>query len=249
MPASRTPSASTTATTPSGIASIAARVDFGEDQDSGVARSSRAGTKRRVKAGPTTRLPAAVCERHRPAHPGAADALLQKHGGDSGGRGALKRGGGLGRERHEDVLWLVGLPVADFAFGRTLKRLSSMFGDAQSSARKGVEDIMRTISGWMGSPGSRRRRWDWEFSSPDWDFVMWTALSVFGGLASDESAFRLREAWDTAAYFYVGIPVMALAVGDRSLHPATSAPGAGRFGWSPATRPACSSSASACNRA
>jgi hypothetical protein len=44
-------------------------------------------------------------------------------------------------------------------------------------------------------------------------FVMWTALSVFGGLAADESAFRLREAWDTAAYFYVGIPVMALAVG------------------------------------
>ena len=43
--------------------------------------------------------------------------------------------------------------------------------------------------------------------------VMWTALSVLGGLVSDESAFRLREAWDTAAYFYVGIPVMALAVG------------------------------------
>jgi hypothetical protein len=43
--------------------------------------------------------------------------------------------------------------------------------------------------------------------------VMWTALSVFGGLASDEPAFRLREAWDTGAYFYFGIPVMALAVG------------------------------------
>ena len=44
-------------------------------------------------------------------------------------------------------------------------------------------------------------------------FVMWTALSVIGGLVSDESAFRLREAWDTAAYFYIGIPVMAFAVG------------------------------------
>lgn len=44
-------------------------------------------------------------------------------------------------------------------------------------------------------------------------FVMWTGLSVFGGLSSDGSAFRLREAWDTAAYFYVGIPAMALAVG------------------------------------
>src|SRR6266851_4078205 len=37
------------------MASIAVRVEIGEDQDSGVARSSRAGTKRRVKAGPTSR--------------------------------------------------------------------------------------------------------------------------------------------------------------------------------------------------
>jgi hypothetical protein len=44
-------------------------------------------------------------------------------------------------------------------------------------------------------------------------FVMWTALSIIGGLISDEPAFRLREAWDTSAYFYVGIPIMALAVG------------------------------------
>jgi hypothetical protein len=44
-------------------------------------------------------------------------------------------------------------------------------------------------------------------------FVMWAALSLIGGLALDEPAFRLREAWDTSAYFYVGIPVMALAVG------------------------------------
>src|SRR5438445_11645072 len=37
------------------MASIAVRVEIGEDQDSGVARSSRAGTKRKVKAGPTSR--------------------------------------------------------------------------------------------------------------------------------------------------------------------------------------------------
>jgi hypothetical protein len=37
------------------MASIAVRVEIGEDQDSGVARSSRAGTKRSVKAGPTSR--------------------------------------------------------------------------------------------------------------------------------------------------------------------------------------------------
>ena len=55
MPASVTPMASTTAMAPSGIASIAARVEVGEAQAAGVARSSRAGTKRRVKAGPTTR--------------------------------------------------------------------------------------------------------------------------------------------------------------------------------------------------
>src|SRR5712672_947707 len=37
------------------MASIAVRVETGEDQDSGVAKSSRAGTKRSVKAGPTSR--------------------------------------------------------------------------------------------------------------------------------------------------------------------------------------------------
>src|ERR1051325_5547852 len=55
MPASVMPMASTTAMQPSGIASIAVRVEIGDDQDSGVARSSRAGTKRSVKAGPTRR--------------------------------------------------------------------------------------------------------------------------------------------------------------------------------------------------
>ena len=48
--------ASTTAMQPSGIASIAVRVEIGDDHDSGVARSSRAGTKRNVKAGPTSRF-------------------------------------------------------------------------------------------------------------------------------------------------------------------------------------------------
>jgi hypothetical protein len=56
MPASVTPMASTTAMQPSGMASIAVRVEIGDDQDSGVARSSRAGTKRKVNAGPTRRF-------------------------------------------------------------------------------------------------------------------------------------------------------------------------------------------------
>src|SRR6202034_744059 len=57
MPALGTPMASATATAPSGISSMAARVEIGLPQLSGVARSSRAGTKRSVKAGPTTRAP------------------------------------------------------------------------------------------------------------------------------------------------------------------------------------------------
>ena len=55
MPASVTPMASTTAMQPAGMSSMAARVEIGDDQDSGVARSSRAGTKRSVNARPTRR--------------------------------------------------------------------------------------------------------------------------------------------------------------------------------------------------
>ncbi len=55
MPASVTPIASTTATTPAGMASITARVEIGRPQEAGVARSSHAGTKRSVKAQPTRR--------------------------------------------------------------------------------------------------------------------------------------------------------------------------------------------------
>src|SRR3954471_21246209 len=55
MPASVTPMASVTQMQPAGIASIAVRVEIGDDHDSGVARSSRDGTKRSVNAGPTSR--------------------------------------------------------------------------------------------------------------------------------------------------------------------------------------------------
>ena len=54
-PASLQPFASTTAMQPAGMSSIAARVDRGELHEAGVARSSRAGMKRTVKARPTTR--------------------------------------------------------------------------------------------------------------------------------------------------------------------------------------------------
>src|SRR5215207_5324419 len=55
MPASVTPNASAIAMQPSGISSMAPRVERGDDHDSGVARSSRIGTKRNVKARPTMR--------------------------------------------------------------------------------------------------------------------------------------------------------------------------------------------------
>src|SRR2546430_1266646 len=57
MPAEVTPIASATAMQPAGISSMAPRVETGLAQLSGVARSSRTGTKRSVKAGPTSRRP------------------------------------------------------------------------------------------------------------------------------------------------------------------------------------------------
>ena len=54
-PASPIPPASMTATQPAGMSSIAARVERGEDQEAGVATSSRPGMNRSVKARPTTR--------------------------------------------------------------------------------------------------------------------------------------------------------------------------------------------------
>jgi hypothetical protein len=49
---------------------------------------------------------------------------------------------------------------------------------------------------------------------------VWTGLSIWGGASSSEEGFRLREAWDVSAYFYVGIPLMALAVAAAAfVHP------------------------------
>jgi hypothetical protein len=57
MPAVATPMASATAMQPCGMASMAPRVEIGLAQLSGVARSSRTGMKRIVKAGPMMRRP------------------------------------------------------------------------------------------------------------------------------------------------------------------------------------------------
>ena len=41
--------------------------------------------------------------------------------------------------------------------------------------------------------------------------ITWVALSIVGGLTAEPSR-GLREAWDTGAYFWLGVPLMALAV-------------------------------------
>jgi hypothetical protein len=43
-------------------------------------------------------------------------------------------------------------------------------------------------------------------------FVVWIGLSILAG-ATAEIGSGAREAWDTGAYFYLGVPLMALAVG------------------------------------
>ena len=42
--------------------------------------------------------------------------------------------------------------------------------------------------------------------------LVWIGLSIWAGMSSSEFGFRLREAWDSPAYFYVGLPLMAAAV-------------------------------------
>lgn len=42
--------------------------------------------------------------------------------------------------------------------------------------------------------------------------MVWTGISIWGGISGQDAAFRTREAWDTQAYFYFGMPVMAVAV-------------------------------------
>jgi hypothetical protein len=48
-------------------------------------------------------------------------------------------------------------------------------------------------------------------------FIVWTGFSVWAGLAN-AGAFHLREAWASSAYFYVGAPLMAMAVGLAAFH-------------------------------
>ena len=47
---------------------------------------------------------------------------------------------------------------------------------------------------------------------------VWIGLSILGGIDNGAGPFRPREAWDTPAYFYVGLPLMALAVAAVGYH-------------------------------
>jgi len=42
--------------------------------------------------------------------------------------------------------------------------------------------------------------------------ITWIGLSIWSGFAGPEDGFRLHGAWDAPAYFYLGVPIMALAV-------------------------------------
>jgi len=81
------------------MASIAVWVEIGDDQDSGVARSSRAGTKGKVKAGPTSRGSPGL-KRTRAAHPDISQSLLEQNRGDGGGGHAGKGCDRLGGQGH-----------------------------------------------------------------------------------------------------------------------------------------------------
>ena len=91
IPAELVPIASTTAIAPSGIASIAARVEVGDAHDAGVARSSRAGTKRKRERTADAALGQPLGERPGAADPDVAQPLLEKHGGERRGRDAGER--------------------------------------------------------------------------------------------------------------------------------------------------------------
>jgi len=42
-------------------------------------------------------------------------------------------------------------------------------------------------------------------------FAVWTAFSVLPGLMQSSAPFRIREAWDTALFWRLGVPSMLLA--------------------------------------
>jgi hypothetical protein len=58
-------------------------------------------------------------------------------------------------------------------------------------------------------------------------FAVWTAFSVLPGLMQSSAPFRIREAWDTALFWRLGVPLMLLA------QAAGGAVAGGRIFWQP----------------
>ena len=44
-------------------------------------------------------------------------------------------------------------------------------------------------------------------------FTVWTVFSLLPGLTRASGAFRIREAWDTGAFWLIGVPLLLLAQG------------------------------------
>ena len=42
-------------------------------------------------------------------------------------------------------------------------------------------------------------------------FAVWTVFSLLPGLTQPSGAFRIREAWDTGAFWMVGVPLIGIA--------------------------------------
>lgn len=42
-------------------------------------------------------------------------------------------------------------------------------------------------------------------------FAVWTLFSLWPWLMNSHTPFRIREAWDTTPFWYVGVPIMLLA--------------------------------------
>jgi hypothetical protein len=42
--------------------------------------------------------------------------------------------------------------------------------------------------------------------------LTWVSLSIWCGMSAPDETLRLRGAWDTSCYYYVGLPIMAAAV-------------------------------------
>jgi len=58
-------------------------------------------------------------------------------------------------------------------------------------------------------------------------FAAWTAFSLLPGLTQPAEPFRIREAWDTALFWRVGVPLMLLA------QAAAAAVIGGKLRWQP----------------